>query len=120
MSHLCGCGRIARYTVGKDENGNPIESCNKYKRCDQPEQYGEEGGRLTKIFDEITAELIHADQKYAHDPMATAELGLATIKCELAELEREVLRPHRNESWMRKEAVQTAAMCIKMLRDVCK
>lgn len=70
------------------------------------------------IFNDIVAELKRADTKYAHDPMTTPELGLATIKCELAELEREVLRPTRNNKWLRKEAVQCAAMCVKMLRDV--
>ena len=72
------------------------------------------------IFDEIVSELRRADKKYEHDPMSTAELGLATIKCELAELEREVLRPVYHEEWMRKECVQVAAMACKFLRDVIK
>ena len=72
------------------------------------------------IFDEIVSELRRADKKYQHDPMSTAELGLATIKCEVAELEREVLRPVYHEEWMRKEAIQCAAMCVKFLRDVMK
>jgi hypothetical protein len=70
------------------------------------------------IFGEITAELRRADKKYVDDPMTTAELGLATIKCELAELEREVLRPQRHDEWLRKEAIQVAAMAVKFLRDI--
>jgi hypothetical protein len=73
---------------------------------------------LDKIFVEIVAELSRADAKYQHDPMTTAELGLATIKCELAELEREVLRTQRHEEWLRKEAIQVAAMAVKFLRDI--
>lgn len=74
--------------------------------------------RTHAIFQAIEEELFRADTKYAHDPMTTAEIGLATIKCELAELEREVLRPHRHEEWLRKEAIQVAAMAVKFLRDV--
>lgn len=76
--------------------------------------------KIDQIFYEIQMELNRADEKYEHDPMSTAELGLATIKCELAELEREVLRPVYHEEWMRKEAIQCAAMCVKFLRDVIK
>jgi hypothetical protein len=113
----CGCGKQARYVIGASQDG-VIYSCNKYKRCEiDPVIYTD--NQLVDIFYEIRNELIHADKKYAHDPMATAKLGLATIKCELAELEREVLRPKRNEEWMRKEAIQCAAMCVKLLRDVC-
>jgi hypothetical protein len=72
-----------------------------------------------QILSEVLAELERADAKYAHDPMSSAELGLATIRCEFVELEREVVRGVRHEDWMRKEAVQVAAMAIKFLRDVC-
>jgi hypothetical protein len=74
----------------------------------------------TNIVFDVFDELARADKKYQHDPMASAEVGIATIKCELAELEREVIRPQRHEDWMRKEAIQCAAMCIKFLRDVCR
>ena len=74
--------------------------------------------KIEQVFEEILAELKRADAKYQHDPMTTAELGLATIKCELAELEREILRPVRHDEWMRKEAIQVAAMACKFLRDV--
>ena len=74
---------------------------------------------LPDIFSAIEKELAHADKKYAHDPMTTPELGLATIKCELAELEREIMRPIYNASEMRKECIQTASMAVKFLRDIC-
>lgn len=72
------------------------------------------------ILCEVFYELAKADSKYKHDPMSSAEIGLATIKCEIAELEREVIRPRRNDEWMRREAIQVAAMGLKFLRDVCK
>jgi hypothetical protein len=74
---------------------------------------------ITEIFDAIEIELAHADKKYAHDPMTSPELGLATIKCELAELERELMRPVYKPEWMRKEAIQSASMMVKFLRDIC-
>lgn len=74
---------------------------------------------MESILIDIFSELARADEKYQHDPMTSAEIGLATIKCELAELEREVIRPIRHDDWMRKEAVQVAAMALKFLRDVC-
>lgn len=73
----------------------------------------------SRIINDIHDELLRADLKYKHDPMTTAEMGLATIKCELMELEREVVRPKRHPEWLRKEAVQVAAMAVKLLRDVC-
>lgn len=75
--------------------------------------------KMETILTDVFKELAKADEKYRHDPMVSAEIGLATIKCEIAELEREVIRPQRHEDWMRKEAVQVAAMAIKFLRDVC-
>jgi hypothetical protein len=33
MTLTCGCGERARYIVGTDQNGEPIEACNKYSRC---------------------------------------------------------------------------------------
>jgi hypothetical protein len=74
---------------------------------------------VTKLLAEILNELAYADSKYKHDPMSSAEIGLATIKCEIAELEREVLRPIRNNEWLKKECVQVCAMGVKFLRDIC-
>lgn len=63
-----------------------------------------------------TDELIkNADAKYP--PMAYPLEGLHTIKCELAELEREVARCDADA--MTREAVQVAAMALKFLRDCC-
>jgi len=51
--------------------------------------------------------------------MTNKEVGLATLKCEVMELEREVVRPTEHPEWMRKEAIQSAAMAIKFVRDIC-
>ena len=79
---------------------------------------GDKIKRVEEIFGDIVAELKRADAKYAHDPMTTAELGLATIKCELMELEREALRTVYDHQAMRREAIQVASMAIKLIRDV--
>lgn len=71
------------------------------------------------IFEEILAELDRADAKYPHDPMTHPKVGLLTIKCEVTELEREVERPVIHPAWMKKECIQSAAMCVKFLRDIC-
>ena len=72
-------------------------------------------------FEAIQLELAAADVKYS--PMSSALDGLHTIKCELAELEKEVMlsaitREVRTDELI-KEAIQVAAMGIKFLRDVC-
>lgn len=72
---------------------------------------------MKPIFNEILLELSKADNKYP--PMAEAVEGLHTIKCELAELEREIMRKGFNQSLMTKEAIQVAAMAVKFLRDCC-
>lgn len=74
---------------------------------------------INQIIQDIIEELGRADAKYAHDPMSHKKLGLATLKCEVMELEREVERPVEHLEWMRKEAVQSAAMAIKFIRDIC-
>lgn len=65
----------------------------------------------------IRSELIKADAKY---PRMDGQVeGLHTIKCELAELEREIMRSGDDQVALRKEAIQVAAMAVKFLRDCC-
>ena len=66
---------------------------------------------------QVLNELAAADRKYP--PMAEAIEGLHTIKCELAELEREIMRQGFDQKAMIKEAIQVTAMCFKFLRDCC-
>lgn len=66
---------------------------------------------------QVLNELDAADLKYP--PMAEAVEGLHTIKCELAELEREIMRQGFDQKAMIKEAIQVAAMSLKFLRDCC-
>ena len=69
------------------------------------------------IYNEVMEELKRADKKHA--PMAEKVEGLFTLKCEVMELEREVVRINHDKQAMRTEAIQVAAMSIKFLRDCC-
>ncbi len=69
----------------------------------------------------VLDELNKADKKYTHDPMTHMKVGLKTIECEFVELEREVDRfqyATGHWDWMKKEAIQVAAMAFKFLRDI--
>lgn len=66
---------------------------------------------------QVLNELAAADRKYP--PMAEPVEGLHTIKCELAELEREIMRQGFDQKAMIKEAIQVSAMSLKFLRDCC-
>ena len=70
-------------------------------------------GVITEVFDELD----RSDKKYG--PMAEEREGLHTLKCEVAELEREVMKKKDDPEAMRKEAIQVAAMGLKFLRDCC-
>lgn len=69
------------------------------------------------ILEAIQKELIGADKKYGLMPERVD--GIHTLKCELAELDREVHRINFNHDEMTKEAIQVAAMAVKFLRDIC-
>lgn len=74
-----------------------------------------------QIFRDVAEELQRADAKYQHDPMVHMKVGLKTIHAEFVELEREVERfdyGTGKPEQLRREAVQTAAMSIKFLRDI--
>lgn len=72
-----------------------------------------------KILYSLFYELESADVKYSDDPMISAITGCHTIKCEVAELEREVTRITANNDNTRKEAVQVMTMGFKFIRDIC-
>lgn len=71
---------------------------------------------MISIYHDIMDELKHSDLK--HGPMQGRVEGLHTLKCEVAELEREVMREFKDPEAMRKEAIQVGAMVFKFMRDV--
>lgn len=78
--------------------------------------------KTADIIDDILAELQRADIKHANDPMTHMRVGFKTLECEVKELEREVERSTYSvprPDLMRNEAVQTGAMAIKFIRDIC-
>ena len=76
--------------------------------------------RRLQILELMTAELHHADTKYADDRMSPEEVSASylTLLCEVTELEREVARIKKRPHAMHKEAVQCLAMSYKFLTDV--
>lgn len=71
---------------------------------------------MSNLLIDASDELTRADKK--HPPMAGMVEGLHTLKCEVAELEREVMRENTDFAAMRRELVQVAAMCLKFDRDI--
>jgi hypothetical protein len=73
---------------------------------------------MMDIFDEIKAELMHAQGKYA--PFHSPHEGIAIIRAEYLELEREILiKPAKyNYANMHKEAIHIAAMAIRFALDI--
>ena len=59
-----------------------------------------------EILAEINAELSRADKK--HGPMGGKIEGLYTLRCEVEELSREVMKESHDPKSMRKEALQVA------------
>jgi hypothetical protein len=72
------------------------------------------GFSLEAVLDEIERELIAADGKYG--PMPTILRGYKTIGCEYHELGAEVEGGERDTAAARKECVQLATMCFKLIR----
>lgn len=72
----------------------------------------------SRVFQEVADELERAER--AHKPMHSPHEGLAVIREEYQELEREVFRRQEkhDKKAMRAEAVQLAAMAIRFVRDV--
>ena len=66
---------------------------------------------------EVFNELDRSD--HIHGKMPEMVEGLHTLKCEVAELEREIMRKNHDPAAMKVEAVQVAAMGLKFLRDCC-
>jgi len=75
---------------------------------------------MNRIINLMMRELELADKKYADDRMSPEEMkaSLDTVKCELAELEREVNRTVIRDKALQKESIQVLAMAYKFVRDV--
>jgi hypothetical protein len=71
--------------------------------------------RLEGLFTDVLQALIHADGK--HPPMDGIDEGYGTLRCEVAELKREIDRRRPSDADTRKENLHAAAMTIKLLRD---
>lgn len=71
--------------------------------------------QMEDIITEVIAELQRADAK--HPPMDGIDEGYGTLRVEVAELKRELGRRNKNDQETWKEAVQVAAMGLKLLRD---
>lgn len=71
------------------------------------------------VFEQIQQEVYRAEAKHA--PMNSAHEGYAVILEEMRELEAEVFKGgtlKRDWHAMRKEAIEVAAMCCRLIRDV--
>lgn len=74
---------------------------------------------LASVLGAIRAEVVRAERKHA--PMNSAHEGYAVILEEVRELEAEVFKGGRvPRDWqaMHAEAIETAAMCVRLIRDV--
>ena len=74
------------------------------------------------VVDDITAEIFKEAYKanFMYPPFHSAHEGLAIIQEEFDELKQEVYAKQGQRDWeaMHKEAVQTAAMCVRLIADV--
>lgn len=82
------------------------------------EKHFKEQAFLIDLAHEGLHELARADNK--HGCMLEEVEGLHTLKCEVQELEREIMRKNRDKKAMRNEALQVMAMSFKFLRDCCE
>jgi len=64
----------------------------------------------------IDAELVKARANFR--PINTFHEGIAIIREEYLELEKAIFARERDEDEIRKEAVQTAAMCVRLIEDL--
>lgn len=72
---------------------------------------------MHSTINEILDELERADKK--HGPMAEPIEGWFTLLIEVLELGREVLRKDKDDLAVRIEALHSASMGVKFLRDIC-
>ena len=66
---------------------------------------------------EVNWELSKAVKKFP--PLHSAHEGYAVLLEEVEELKTEVFKRHKELELMQKEAIQTAAMAVRFLIDVC-
>lgn len=71
---------------------------------------------LEKILVDVVKELLRGDAKYGHHRSHLRAYGV--LRAELAELKTE-LDCMVSADDIRKEAVQVAAMALKLIRDIC-
>lgn len=110
------CPDKYRYLMGQGRPKVNITESTMIQISTQAGQSPKDQQRLEAILEDVLAELLlHADEK--HPPMDGIEEGYCTIKAEIAELKREMRRSTTNHADARAEAIQVAAMGIKMLRD---
>jgi nitrous oxide reductase len=72
--------------------------------------------RIEAILDDVVRELVFNAMK-KHPTMDGIDEGYGTMRCEVAELKREIDRRTPSDSETRKENVQVAATAIRMLND---
>ena len=74
---------------------------------------------LSNVLDEIGNEVVSAEAKWP--PMNSAHEAYAVLLEEVDELKEHVWtnQKRRDMQAMRREAVQTAAMAVRFIRDVC-
>ena len=71
---------------------------------------------VNRIFDDIREEMTHAAEKYAPE-FASMNEALGTIRAEYRELEDTIVQ-HQGGARIREEAIQVAAMAIKLVRYI--
>ena len=71
---------------------------------------------INRVFNDIRNELARAGQKYAPE-FASMNEALGTIRAEYCELEDTIVL-HRDPARIREEAIQVAAMAIKLVRYI--
>ena len=73
---------------------------------------------LNDVLTEVQWEVVQASRK--HKPMNSAHEGYAVLKEEVDELWDEIKHKQQNHRLMRKEAIQVAAMAIRLIHDVIR
>jgi len=73
---------------------------------------------IEELWKEIRNEYFFATGKFGS--FASAHEGIAVLREEYLELEREVFKKNPDDKLLRKEAIQVGAMALRFLYDVCE